>query len=160
MGYFPNQSAICIPTAGHATIITTPNLLSSSKISSYNAAGIKAKKIYLYPWHFFPKHRIKVNGKCKLRYEKKSTTQYRDLERMKSYDFPPPRYVPRSFLDDEYFALYTRPQDRWSVNVVELPLFVSNMIAIDYGNSNTRANAANLVSIVNDVPQLCHDVEM
>ena len=110
-GYSPSQGAICIPVPGHATDLGMPYLLSKEKIEQYKKAASKNNKIFLYPLHFFPEHQTQIDGKWKLLFDKKATIKYKDMER-RSYDFPPPRYAPRLFIQDEYFCNYTRPQDR------------------------------------------------
>ena len=53
-------------------------------------------KLFLYPWYFFPEHRVcGEDGTWKLVYNKKDKSKkYYDLER-RVYDFPPPRNAPQ-----------------------------------------------------------------
>ena len=155
-GYFPGQGALNVPSSGHETIFSTPGLLSNAK--KQHILAKKGRKISLYPWHFLPEHRTKVNGTWQLIYSKSSTQKYKDREKY-SYDFPPPRRSPRVFLEEEYFTSFVRPQDRWANESTQfkMPLWMMNMIAID--GSSTPANA-NVVAIPPSIPQLRRTIEM
>ena len=130
-GYFPYQSAICIPKEGWDTVMDTPNLLSSDKIEKLENGDTEG--LYLAAWHFFPQHREKdANGKWIIKYE--AGGKYHDLERKKSYSYPPPRAIPQVFIETEYFSdRFVRPQDRWAeeFKVSKMPSWMLNMQAID-----------------------------
>ena len=56
-GYFPSQDAFYIPTVGHEMVLNTPNLLSAEMKKRVCKKKCKSG-LYLYPWHFFPDHRV------------------------------------------------------------------------------------------------------
>ena len=132
-GYFPGQSALSVPAAGVETVLKTPNLISS-KVRE-EVLSSKHKRIYLYPWHFFPEHRSRDggDGKWKINFNRSEKKTFYDLER-NPYDFPPPRYSVRRYVEDEHFAAsYVRPQDRWAIegNTSDMPSWMGSMLAID-----------------------------
>ena len=89
----------------------TPNLLSNETKTKLKEN--KKKKIFLYPWHFFPEHWTRGNDVVwKLIFNKKEKNKkFYDLER-RAYNFPPPRNAPQQFIRQEHFlASYVRPQD-------------------------------------------------
>ena len=88
-GYFPNQEAIYIPASGHDVVLSTPGLLSAATRKKLKESKSK-KKLFLYPWHFFPEHRTRrADGSWELLFHKRVHRQYHDLER-NVYLFPPP----------------------------------------------------------------------
>ena len=91
-------------------------------------------------------------------YNKKSPSKYKDREKY-SYDFPPPRWSPRVFIDDEYFTNFVRPQDRWANESAQfkMPLWMMNMIALD---GNTNPPNTNVVSISPSISQLRRNIKM
>ena len=53
--YFPLQYASYVPTAGYKTVMMIPYLLSDG--TKWKILNKESKNLYLYPYHFFPKHR-------------------------------------------------------------------------------------------------------
>lgn len=148
-GYFPGQGALTVP-AGVGTVLNTPQLFSPQKKQRFLDSIGRGEKVqvHLYAWHFFLEHREKNgDGKWELSYNKMGKTKYYDLERKKAYVFPPPRNTPESFLSNEYFSDYVRPQDRWAAEnrQTEMPTWMLNMLALDAEHSlTTKPPAAKL----------------
>ena len=74
-------------------VFNTPNLLSNE--TKAKLKDNKNKKLFLYPWHFFPEHRTRrYDGVWKLLFNKKDKNKkFYDLER-RAYNFSPPRNAP------------------------------------------------------------------
>ena len=130
-GYFPNQGALYISSSGHETLLSQTGLLSKKAKEKVK----KKKKVYLYPWHFFPQHLEKgKDGKWKLKYKKKANLIYRDLEKKRSYSYPPPRQCVNTFINNNILTSeYVRPQMRWAQenNVSKMPTWLLSILAID-----------------------------
>ena len=163
-GYFPGQGALSIATSGHTTVLSTPNLLSQAKKDSYFAKVASKRRLFLYPWHFLPEHRKKDDdGRWRLLFDRKNKTKFKDREKY-TYDFPPPRWTPRAFLEEEYFASYIRPQDRWvnESTVTSMPRWMLNMIALDSNNAVSDPARTPPVdhTTYNSIPHLRRHIEM
>ena len=65
-----------------------------------------------------------------------------------AYEFPPPRNVPRQFLDDECFSSYVRPQDRSAEETAKTKMstWMLNMLAIDGNLSSSPTTTHNVES--------------
>lgn len=152
-GYFPLQGPLHIPAAGHETAMKSPGLLSREKKEALQSKGGKRKDLRLYPWHFFPEHREQDDtGKWTLKLGK-AGEEYRDLEN-KKYDFPPPRNIPKSFLDSEYFtASYIPPRERWAQENAEtkMPSWMLNMLVLDGSSSATPRNNVSRAELLRQV---------
>ena len=157
-GYFPGQGAIYIPSQGIEACINTPNLLAPSKKEKLHA---KKGPLYLYPWHFFPEHRKKdEEGNWVLNFDKKKPQKFHDMER-RAYDFPPPREVPSRYIQEEHFAGYTRPQDRWAQRNSEtrMPSWILSILAVD-GDGTSQSSILERTLDIVSVDTLRRQVEM
>ena len=148
-GYSPNQGAMYISESGRDVVMNTPGLFSKDQLQKLEKR--KQKFLRLNPWHFFPEHRILVEGKWKLDYKKSEKRIYKDLEG-RQYNFPPPRYTVKSFLRDEYFSSYVRPQDRWRHlgNADGIPQWMKVMIDADlalyHASNSSNVTASSIFS--------------
>lgn len=58
--------------------------------------------------------------------------KYYDMERNKTYDFPPPRNTPRSYIEAEHHS-HIRSQDKWADDNtnVSMPNWMMDILEID-----------------------------
>ena len=141
-GYFPGQGALYTKREGRNTIINTPQLFSREKKQAF--VDNPDKPVYLYPWHFFHRHRARgTNGEWKLEFLRGKT--YHDNERV-AYPFPPRRSLVHDYIQYEHFTQsYVRPQDRWAQEntASKMPTWMADMLIID-GSANVNPRKAQL----------------
>lgn len=128
-GYFPRQQPLEVPKEKREyvinTICRTVRLFDAETLASYRTKP--EKRMFLYPWHFHPRH-LKFKGdKYVFDYSPGKEQKYHDNEG-KEFAFPPPNNNVKDFIHD-VLKPKTPPRDRWAQS--DMPAWLWEMLNID-----------------------------
>lgn len=130
-GYFPTQGALEVTASMREEVLDTEGRIFTEE-TRQKYIDNPNRRLYLYPWHFYPRDLRSVGDKIwEFDFDKDAPKKYTDDENV-THDFPPPIYNVDEFIS-QHLITRVRPQDRWAQEYSEskMPTWMLNMLEID-----------------------------